>query len=123
MRRISAIDGVRGLAAMSVVAYHVWLTAGGGAGPFVSRGWAGVPVFFVISGFILYLPYARATFGEAPRQSSRPDAACIERPSLHIARRLDRGRNSEKRAVRPSAPPPVQHLAPARHVEHPRDGT
>jgi peptidoglycan/LPS O-acetylase OafA/YrhL len=71
VRRISAIDGIRGLAAMSVLAYHVWLTAGGWVGPLVSRGWAGVPVFFAISGFVLYLPYARATFGEAAWPSCR----------------------------------------------------
>jgi peptidoglycan/LPS O-acetylase OafA/YrhL len=62
--RLDAFDGLRACAALSVVAYHVCLatggTANGAVAPVLSELKAGVTVFFVISGFVLYLPYARA---------------------------------------------------------------
>jgi peptidoglycan/LPS O-acetylase OafA/YrhL len=64
---IPALDGLRALAALSVVVYHATATAGartviGGD----NLTWAyfytesGVDLFFVLSGFLLFLPYARA---------------------------------------------------------------
>ena len=58
--RIPALEAVRGVAALSVLAYHYWLWH-----PDVrwlsafSYGWLGVEVFFALSGFVLFLPYAR----------------------------------------------------------------
>ncbi len=62
--KLDGFDGLRALAACTVLTYHVALWSGYGA----VRGLAsllwelkgGVAVFFVISGALLYLPYARA---------------------------------------------------------------
>lgn len=62
--RIHGMDGLRAIAAMLVVAYHSGSLAGAtSAGPLAliaAELKAGVAVFFVISGFLLYLPFARA---------------------------------------------------------------
>jgi peptidoglycan/LPS O-acetylase OafA/YrhL len=62
--RVVAFDGLRACAALSVVAYHVAessaLTRYGPLAPALSMLKGGVAIFFVISGFLLYLPYARA---------------------------------------------------------------
>lgn len=63
--RIPSLEAARGIAALMVVATHVhsfhlnddvrqdsWLG-------FTSRGFLGVQVFFVLSGLVLFLPYAR----------------------------------------------------------------
>ena len=82
--RVDALTGVRALAAGWVVAYHLWLNAAKPAlafgalhldfVPFVSMGWLGVDIFFILSGFVLtwqvlhqgrdagLQPFARATF-------------------------------------------------------------
>jgi peptidoglycan/LPS O-acetylase OafA/YrhL len=63
-------DGLRGIAILLVLAYHTWLFSWytpklalfGVALPVatpVRTGYLGVEVFFVISGFVLFLPYAR----------------------------------------------------------------
>ncbi len=61
--RVDALTGVRALAAGWVVAYHLWLNAAKPAlsigalridfVPFVSMGWLGVDIFFILSGFVL----------------------------------------------------------------------
>jgi peptidoglycan/LPS O-acetylase OafA/YrhL len=65
--RLPAIEALRACAAFSVVAYHVALvcsfTRVGPLAPLFAELKAGVAVFFVISGFVLYLPYARAIAG------------------------------------------------------------
>jgi peptidoglycan/LPS O-acetylase OafA/YrhL len=62
--RFEAFDGLRAIAATTVIAYHVALIEGltrtGVLAPLASALKGGVTVFFVISGFVLYLPYARA---------------------------------------------------------------
>jgi peptidoglycan/LPS O-acetylase OafA/YrhL len=57
--KIASINGLRGLAICAVVFHHSF---GGYAAahniPFLSDGWMGVDLFFMLSGFVLYLPYA-----------------------------------------------------------------
>lgn len=69
--RIPELAGIRGFAACWVFLFHVWLVAGSPAvaltawgidlTPFFACGWAGVDVFFVLSGFVLTWPYADRT--------------------------------------------------------------
>ncbi len=64
--RIAVVNGLRGLAIIGVLFQHVtsaWLTAHLRSVPgwqlaFVSNGWTGVNLFFILSGFVLFLPYA-----------------------------------------------------------------
>jgi peptidoglycan/LPS O-acetylase OafA/YrhL len=67
---LSVLTGIRGWAALWVLLYHTWVYAGaapllfeiGGIDlnltPLLSMGGAGVSIFFVLSGFLLSLPFA-----------------------------------------------------------------
>ncbi len=72
-RRLSALEGLRAVAVLAVVVTHAGFltgTTGGTTHPgLVARMDFGVAVFFVLSGFLLYLPHARRALGtgEAPR--------------------------------------------------------
>ena len=63
--RIPALEAARGVAALMVVATHVHSfhvndrVAQDGWLGFTSRGFLGVQIFFVLSGLVLFLPYAR----------------------------------------------------------------
>ena len=61
---IVSIDVLRALAALAVVAFHLHLLFGTSGSRVVDaladHGWLGVSLFFVISGFCIHLPYARA---------------------------------------------------------------
>ncbi|MFL6136176.1 MAG: acyltransferase family protein [Frankiaceae bacterium] len=66
--RFPALDGVRALAALAVVLTHVGFSTGlslrgGPVGVATARLDAGVTVFFVLSGFLLYRPWAAAHLG------------------------------------------------------------
>jgi peptidoglycan/LPS O-acetylase OafA/YrhL len=74
--RFPALDAIRGLAALAVVAFHSYKDLAGRPGWDSPLGtfaysfqWA-VPVFFVLSGFLLYRPFAAAIADG----TSRPDA-------------------------------------------------
>jgi peptidoglycan/LPS O-acetylase OafA/YrhL len=61
--RLDILDGLRGVAILLVLWYHVWLVSGQDFGPldFIAKsGFLGVDLFFFISGFCLFYPYARA---------------------------------------------------------------
>jgi len=70
--RLHGIEGCRAIAAMLIVLFHTWGMAGkagGVAGWTFSRMWVGVPFFFVLSGFLLYRPWAAATVRGDPLPS------------------------------------------------------
>lgn len=62
--RLAPINGLRGIAILAVIYFHivcgmwpaaavpVWLS------PLVTNGWTGVNLFFILSGLVLFLPYA-----------------------------------------------------------------
>lgn len=69
---LDAMDGVRAVASFGVLVYHVASTTGaslreGFLPALLSRGDIAVPIFFLLSGFLLYRPWAReAMEGAAP---------------------------------------------------------
>jgi len=79
--RIPALDGLRGLAALSVFVFHAWLYTlavpnvahASGLGDYLLRELRlGLVLFFVLSGFVLYRPWARAgKRGSAPPRLGR----------------------------------------------------
>lgn len=72
-----ALDGVRTIAIALVVLTHVaWATGdstlGGIYWSVIANGTVGVPIFFVLSGLLLYRPWARAALRSQPRPRPRP---------------------------------------------------
>jgi peptidoglycan/LPS O-acetylase OafA/YrhL len=75
---LDALTGLRGIAAIWVAVWHLWgfagrpsygLTLGGmhiDLTPLVRTGWAGVDIFFVLSGFVLGLAFCQAWLGNRP---------------------------------------------------------
>ena len=79
--RNAELDGLRACAALSVLAYHVasWsgLTQGPGLETVASALKGGVALFFVISGYVLFLPAARCLRDGTPPRS--PSSFLIRR--------------------------------------------
>jgi peptidoglycan/LPS O-acetylase OafA/YrhL len=72
--RLDVLDGLRGLAILLVVWYHIWLVSGQAFGPltFIAQaGFVGVDLFFFISGFCLFYPYARAALDGGAEPTTR----------------------------------------------------
>lgn len=74
---VPALDGLRALAVLAVLLTHVGFQSGrtedvGALGAVLSRLDIGVTLFFLLSGFLLYRPFAAAHFtgGPAPRLRS-----------------------------------------------------
>jgi peptidoglycan/LPS O-acetylase OafA/YrhL len=67
--RFGALDGIRGIAALLVVVTHVGFESGasfdGPVGALAARAEIGVAIFFVLSGFLLYRPFAAAHLTDA----------------------------------------------------------
>jgi peptidoglycan/LPS O-acetylase OafA/YrhL len=66
-RHIEGLDGIRAAAALLVLVFHYWSMTGSQPlpGPLLviaANGGVGVDIFFAISGFILFLPWARAAW-------------------------------------------------------------
>src|SRR5665647_3066933 len=78
--RLAGIEGVRALAALAVLGYHVWLYSTPRGAP-TSLGYlgdeigsdlfVGVTLFFVLSGCLLYRPYAAAVIRGKPAPAWR----------------------------------------------------
>ena len=75
---IRALDGLRAAAALSIVLFHTLHRAGfqysQASRTFGNYFWflaTGVHLFFVLSGFLLFLPYARAMLRNQPLPSAR----------------------------------------------------
>jgi peptidoglycan/LPS O-acetylase OafA/YrhL len=75
--RLAGIEGLRAIAATSIVVYHVWLFSAP-SGQVVTPGrWMwffpdlalGVTLFFTLSGFLLYRPFVAALLRAEPRPS------------------------------------------------------
>ncbi len=75
-RRLRGLDGLRGLAAVGVVVLHVWMYTGGNdptqsalLDAVIGELRLGLVYFFVLSGFLLALPWVDAALGNgrAPR--------------------------------------------------------
>lgn len=83
--RVASLTGVRAVAALLVVGTHAAYTTGkythGYAGLLGSRMEIGVPIFFVLSGFLLFQPWVRAT------ALGRPDPS-VRRYAWHRVRRI-----------------------------------
>ncbi|MDQ3631262.1 MAG: acyltransferase, partial [Actinomycetota bacterium] len=75
--RLAGINGLRALAAGAVVIYHVWRFGDPDGRPAdvgvltaaLPHLWHGVTLFFVLSGFLLYRPFAATAMRGTPRPS------------------------------------------------------
>lgn len=76
-RRLDALDGLRGAAAVGIVVLHVWMFHQGDLGSperstldiAISQLRLGMPMFFVLSGFLIFRPFVAA----AIEARERPD--------------------------------------------------
>ena len=68
--RVASLTGIRAVAAILVVLTHAAYTTGkythGYVGLVYSRMEIGVPIFFVLSGFLLFAPWVRAAAAGRP---------------------------------------------------------
>lgn len=69
--RFPLFDGLRGIAALSILVFHAGfysraIEGEAGLSPYLARLNVGVAVFFVISGFLLYRPLVAARIGDGP---------------------------------------------------------
>jgi peptidoglycan/LPS O-acetylase OafA/YrhL len=76
LHRLPALDAMRVIGALAVVGHHVGFAVGinTGSGPWA--GWfarldVGVAIFFVLSGFLLFRPYAHAQATASPQPDAR----------------------------------------------------
>ena len=83
--QVPVLDTFRGLAAVGILLYHCWLLSGEpalGGGPardVLSAGFLAVTLFFVLSGFVLFLPVARrgGDFGSVGAYARRRAARVV----------------------------------------------
>ncbi|HUO37651.1 MAG TPA: acyltransferase, partial [Mycobacterium sp.] len=83
--RVASLTGIRAVAATLVVATHAAYTTGkythGYVGLVYSRMEMGVPIFFVLSGFLLFGPWVKAAATDRPSPS-------VARYAWHRVRRI-----------------------------------
>jgi len=83
--RTLALDGLRGLACAGILVLHVWLFDWGARGRpekgllelGISQLHLGVPLFFVLSGFLIYRPFVAAALDR--RTAPRPGRYALKR--------------------------------------------
>jgi peptidoglycan/LPS O-acetylase OafA/YrhL len=83
--KVDSLTGVRAVAAMTVVLTHAAYSTGkyglGYGGAFLSRMEIGVPIFFVLSGFLLFAPWVR-------KAAAGDMAPSVRRYAWHRVRRI-----------------------------------
>jgi peptidoglycan/LPS O-acetylase OafA/YrhL len=83
--RVASLTGIRAVAALLVMATHAAYTTGkythGYVGLMYSRMEIGVPIFFVLSGFLLFAPWVKAA-------ASETSAPSVRRYTWHRVRRI-----------------------------------
>ena len=84
--RVRGLDGLRAIAAIAVVLHHVGFSSGATTGndtwgPYLGRLDIGVPVFFALSGFLLFRPIATSVLDDTPL---RPALVHLWRRALRI---------------------------------------
>jgi len=94
VRRNDALDGLRGVAALTVVVFHAWLYtradvravgADGALDRALGEMRVGLVLFFVLSGFLLFRPWVRARLGKAAGGSAA-DGGEAREPLPDLAR-------------------------------------
>jgi peptidoglycan/LPS O-acetylase OafA/YrhL len=91
--RVDSLTGIRAVAAILVVLTHAAYTTGrythGYAGLIYSRMEIGVPIFFVLSGFLLFSPWVRASAARRESGSAEgKDGPSVQRYAWHRVRRI-----------------------------------
>ncbi|MCA4727179.1 acyltransferase family protein [Mycolicibacterium fortuitum] len=91
--RVAALTGIRAVAAILVVLTHAAYTTGkygqGYLGLVYSRAEIGVPIFFVLSGFLLFRPWvAAASRASDPAAATEYTDPSVRRYAWHRVRRI-----------------------------------
>lgn len=91
--RVDSLTGIRAVAAILVVLTHAAYTTGkythGYPGLVYSRMEIGVPIFFVLSGFLLFSPWVRAAAAASRESGSASrEAPSVRRYAWHRVRRI-----------------------------------